>query len=495
MPGLTLFSGLTRRLSIAVPLAALAVVGCTVGPNYKRPWLPVPDQFSEIGAATQPTTRSATEPSTRPISADVQLQAFTQWWTTFDDPRLNSLIDRAIKGNFNLIAAEARLREARANRGVVASQYFPQVNAVGQYSHTRASQNVSGPSSFGVPLVNDVWQAGFDATWEIDVFGGTRRSVESADASIQAAVEDRRDVLISLFSEVALNYVELRGAQHSLAIARHNLASQQQTLSLTRSKAEGGLIPYLDVAQQEAQVATTAATIPTFETQIRQNIHRLGILIGRDPGTLSAELTPDAPIPVGPDAIPPGLPSELIRRRPDVRRAERQLAAATANIGVATADLFPKFSITGAMGDEAQQLKQLFNYSSRFYQIVPGVSWDIFDAGRVKSNIEVQNARQAQALAAYFQVILQSMQDVDDSLIAYNREQQRLASLRQAVDSNQRAVDMSTELWQKGSKDFLSVLDAQRSLFTAQDAMARSEQLVSTNLISLYKALGGGWQP
>jgi len=209
---------------------------------------------------------------------------------------------------------------------------------------------------------------------------------------------------------------------------------------------------------------------------------------------LSEELTPEAPIPVGPSSVPPGLPSELLRRRPDVRRAERQLAAATAQIGVATADLFPKFSITGALGTQAANFRQLFDYSSRTYSIAPGVTWDIFDAGRVKSNIDVQNARQVQALAAYVKTVLQSLQDVDDALVAYNREQVRLQSLRQAVQANERAVELSMELFEKGSKDFLSVLDAQRNLFAAQDAMARSEQQVAADLIALYKALGGGWE-
>ena len=295
-------------------------------------------------------------------------------------------------------------------------------------------------------------------------------------------------------SEVAVNYIQLRGAQYELEIAQKNLKSQQQTLQLTRSKAEGGLSPYLDVAQQEAQVATTAATIPTFQAAIRLNIHHLGILLGTNPGALSAELSEQAPIPVGPEGVPPGVPSDLVRRRPDVRRAERQLASQTAQIGVATADLFPQFSITGALGTEAAQFRKLFDYSSRFYSIAPGVTWDIFDAGKVQSNIDVQNAIQAQALATYRKAVLQSFQDVDDALITYNREQVRRQYLREAVAANQKSVDLSTDLFEKGSSDFLSVLDAQRSLFAAEDALAQSEQTVSTDLVALYKALGGGWE-
>ncbi|MGD0540125.1 MAG: efflux transporter outer membrane subunit [Tepidisphaeraceae bacterium] len=487
----TPLAGAKQRVAI-FPLVLLALWGCAVGPDYKQPEMKTPGQYEEIGSATRPTTRGATQVSVQPD--------YLRWWTTLNDPTLNGLIDRAVKNNPDVLAAEARIREARANRGIQASGLFPDVGAQGSYTHERESQNLPGVAAFtssgggAFPgIESDLWQAGFDATWEIDVFGGTRRAIESANYSVQAAQWDRRDVLVSLLAEVAVNYVELRGAQLELEIAQENLQSQQQTLDLTRRKAEGGLIPYLDVAQQEAQVATTASVIPTLQAQVRQTIHHLGILLGEAPGSLSDELTAAAPIPVGPASVPPGLPGELLRRRPDVRRAERQLAAATAQIGVATADLYPKFSITGAMGVESQSLKQLFDYTSRTYQIVPGVTWDIFNAGKVSSNIDVQTARQAEALQAYRKAVLQSMEDVEDSLVAYNREQVRLQSVQEAVDANQRAVDLSMELFQKGSADFLSVLDAQRSLFAAQDAQAQSEQQVSADLVALYKALGGGW--
>jgi multidrug efflux system outer membrane protein len=481
-----------RQTAVVLQLVLLALWGCAVGPDYKTPDLKTPEQYSEIGSATRPTTRGAEGG----IQAD-----YLRWWTTLNDRTLNGLIDRAVKNNPDLLAAEARIREARGNRGIQASGLFPDVGAQGSYTHSRESQNLPGLSAFtssgggAFPgIESDLWQAGFDATWEIDVFGGTRRAIESANYNVQAAEWDRRDVLVSLLAEVAVNYVELRGSQRALDIAQSNLQSQQQTLDLTRRKAEGGLIPYLDVAQQEAQVATTASAIPTLQAQIRETIHHLGILLGQDPGSLSDELSAPAPIPVGPASVPPGLPGELLRRRPDVRRAERQLAAATAEIGVATADLYPKFSITGALGVESQSLKRLFDYTSRTYEIVPGVTWDIFNAGKVTSNIGVQNARQAEALQAYRKAVLQSMSDVEDALVAYNREQVRLQSVQAAVDANQRAVALSTELFEKGSADFLSVLDAQRSLFTAEDALAQSEQQVSSDLVALYKALGGGWQ-
>ena len=490
------FLGERRKLVIAIPAAVLVLWGCAVGPDYKQPEMKTPQLYSEIGSATQPTSRSAAGGSTRPD--------YQRWWETLNDPTLNRLIDRAVQGNPDLLAAEARIREARANRGIYVSGLFPDIGAQGGYTHTRTSLNSPELAGFsaqsgGQTLPNslvesDMWQAGFDMTWEIDLFGGNRRAIESANYSVQAAVWDQRDVLVSMLAEVAVNYIELRGSQRELQLARDNLQSQQQTLELTRRKAEGGLVPYLDVAQQEAQVATTASVVPTREAQIRQTIHHLGILLGQDPGSLSEELSAVEPIPVGPPSVPPGLPGELLRRRPDVRRAERQLAAATAQIGVATADLFPQFSITGALGVGSQSLKNLFDYTSRMYDIAPGVTWDIFNAGKVTSNIHVQNERQAEALQTYRKAILQSLGDVDDALVAYNREQVRLQSLREAVAANQKAVDLSTELFEKGSADFLSVLDAQRSLFGAQDSMAQSEQQVSADLVALYKALGGGWQ-
>ena len=473
--------------------AAVVLVGCAVGPNYKQPEMHPTTQFSEIGSATQPiASTQAVAPATRPD--------YQRWWETLNDSTLNGLIKRAVQSNPNLLSAEARIRESRANRGFVASGLFPQLSATGSYATQQESQNLPGFSEIAnqgfaiAGLKSDLWQAGFDMSWELDIFGQTRRELESANYSLQAAFWDQRDVLVSLLAEVAADYIQLRGEQRELEIANVNLQSQQQTLDLTQRKAEGGLVPYLDVAQQQAQVATTASTIPSFEAAIRLSIHHLGILLGEDPGALSAELSPEAPIPVGPGSVPPSIPADLLRRRPDVRSAERQLAAATANIGVAVGDLFPKVNLTGNFGQASATPKALFDYASQTFSLGPTINWDIFDAGKVISNIKVMKARQVEALQAYRTVVLQSFSDVDDSLVTLNREQVRLEALRQSVQANQRAVDLSMELFQKGSADFLSVLDAQRSLFAAQDQMAVSEEAVSTDLVALYKALGGGWE-
>jgi len=479
----------TRWTLLMVPSLTLAILaGCKVGPDYQPPHTTLPSQFSELSAATRPTTQAAVMDQP-PIDLN-------QWWKTFNDPTLNHLVDRAINNNLDLKLATARFYEARAQRGIQIAGLFPTANAQGAYTRTRGSgSTLQGQQSaeFGFPLVTDDYNAGFDASWEIDVFGGQRRNVEAATADVYAAGEDRRDVLVSLLAEVALNYIELRGEQHTLEITNNNLVSQRQTLDLLRSQFDAGSIPYLNVAQQEAEVATTEANVPTLEAQIRQNIHHLGTLLGVDPGALSAELTPHDPVPLGPAAIPPGLPGDLLRRRADVRRAERQLAAATARIGVATADLYPKFAINGSVGLESDLLHRWFDWSSRYYSFGPSVQWQILDFGRIRSNINVNEARAQEAYFTYQKAVLQSLEAVDTALVNYNREQVRWQALSQAVASNQKAFSLADELYRKGATSYLQVLDVQRNLFAAQDALTRSEQQVALNLVALYKALGGGW--
>jgi len=341
---------------------------------------------------------------------------------------------------------------------------------------------------------SNLYQAGFDAGWEIDVFGGTRRAIEAARYGYEAQVEARRAALVTLLSEVARNYVALRGEQHELAIVQNNVASQVDTLRLTRSKFEAGIATDLDVARQEAQVASTQSQIPTLQTVIQQAIHRLSVLMNESPAALEEELALAEDLPSGPAVVPAGLPSDLVRRRPDVRQAERQLAQATANIGVAVADLFPKFNLTGALGLESLSLKTLASSKNIFWSFGPSLDWKIFSAGQVQANIRVQNARQEEALIQYRQAVLGAMSDVEDALVAYNQEQARREALKRAVESNRRATDLAKQLNQAGVVDFLNVLTAQQSLYLSEDQLAQSEQTVSTNLIALYKALGGGWE-
>jgi NodT family efflux transporter outer membrane factor (OMF) lipoprotein len=485
-------------LSVGV---GLVIGGCTVGPDYSQPRTDVVDEWGELGLSGATTQPSVVTPKAPPVLA---------WWTTFQDPLLNSLIDQAVRSNLDLRRAQARVLEARAQRRVIAADAWPDVNVNGSYTFQRNSfggiplggagsgTSGGGGGSFGGGGVGgqefDLFNVGFDSTWEIDVFGRVRRNVEAANADIEAAVEDRRDVLVSLLAEVARNYTELRSFQRQLEIARANLEAQTHTLELTRTLLLGGRATDLDVARAEAQVSRTAATIPTLEASARQSVHRLGVLLGREPMALSSELASQTPIPKPPPEVPMGVPSELLRRRPDVRRAERQLAAATARIGVATADLFPRFSLTGSLGLQSGEFKSLADYSSRFYSIGPSVSWPVFDAGRIRANIEVQNAREEQAVAGYESAVLVALRDVEDALIAYAKEQARRKTLADAAASNRRAVNLANDLFQAGRTDFLSVLQAQRDLFESDDALVQSDRAVTANLIALYKALGGGWQ-
>jgi NodT family efflux transporter outer membrane factor (OMF) lipoprotein len=504
-------------LALAGCLAAITLIGCTVGPNYAAPETPTPAGWGEIDQAvtttTAPTTTPATLPSPRP--------PVVRWWQTFNDPSLDGLIARAADSNLDLRRARARVFEARARRDVARADRLFGIDVGGSYTHSRSPSDSFGPVTGGTggaggtggggtgggtgtgtggfgggfSSEGNFYQAGFDASWELDVFGGVRRNVEAADADLAAAVEDQRDTLVSLLAEVARNYVDLRGFQRQAAIARENLAAQRETVTLTQNRLAAGVASDLEVAQAQAQAATTASTIPTLEAGARGAIHRLGVLLGTDPLALSGELSAFGPIPQPPPEIPVGLPSEILRRRPDLRRAERELAAATARVGVATADLYPRFSLTGSLGLQSSRTSELFNYSSRYWSVGPSVSWPLFDAGRIRANVRVENARQEQALLAYRQAVLTALGEVEDALVNYAKEESRRRTLVEAANANARAVRLATQLYAGGRTDFLSVLQAQRDLFATQDALVQSDRTVTTNLVALYKALGGGWQP
>jgi NodT family efflux transporter outer membrane factor (OMF) lipoprotein len=346
----------------------------------------------------------------------------------------------------------------------------------------------------GSSYEDDLQMAGFDASWEIDVFGGKRRAVEAAKARLSGAEFGQRDVLVSLLGEVARNYVDLRAYQVRLAIARQNIETQEKSLAITQNRFTNGLATDLDVQQALTVLATTRAEVPTLESQVQTTTHSLEVLLGQQPETLQTELVEAAPIPAQPPQVPVGLPSELLLRRPDVSRAERQLAAATANIGVAKSDLFPKFYLTGFAGLESASANDWFTPGSRFWSVGPTVQWRIFDAGRIRANIKVQNARQEQALAAYEQTVLTAFEEVEDNLVLYAKEQVRRRCLQDAVQASQKSLDTANRLYAGGLTDFLRVLDAERSIYQAQDSLAQSDRTISANLIALYKSLGGGWE-
>jgi len=461
--------------------ALLLLAGCTVGPDYQKPNHPIPADWTEKGTGLDPATSRVNS----------QTAAVTEWWTTFKDPELTSLIERAAQSNLDLKLAQARVREARGLQGVSTGALLPAVGAGAGYSRNRGSENVPLP---GAGKQSNFYQAGFDASWEIDVFGGIRRGIEAADAEVEASVEARRDVLVTLLAEVARNYIEVRGLQAEIAIARQNLDAQKKTLELTEARLQAGRAAELDVVRAQAQVSNTASQIPLLESLRIQGTHRLGVLLGREPGSLREELLAAAAIPAPPPEVPIGLPSELLRRRPDLRRAERELAAATARIGVATAELYPKFSLTGVFGLDSVTASDFVKWGSRAWSVGPTIQWSIFQGGRIRAKIEVENARQEQAAIVYERSILVALQEVEDALIAYANEQAHRAELSASVKANGKAVDLANQRYTQGLVDFLSVLDAQRSLYASQDALVRSERRISEHLIALYKALGGGWQ-
>jgi NodT family efflux transporter outer membrane factor (OMF) lipoprotein len=471
----------------AVALLAFLAAGCanvpSVGPDYHAPETKTPAHWSEPLTGGETNSAAAT----------------TAWWKNFRDPELNSLISRAAQSNLDLKIAQARVREARAQYRITAADFWPTVDASGSYARQRESQNqpLIGPGDHlppGVPFENSFYQSGFDASWEIDVFGGKRRVTEAATAQVAATQFGEREVLVTLLGEVARNYVEARSYQRRLEIARDNIRAQEQSLAIVQNRFTNGLTSDLDVQQASTVLATTRAIVPALETALAASMRRLGILLGQTPESLETELSAVAPIPAAPPVVPVGLPSELLLRRPDVALAERQLAAATANIGVAKANLFPKFYLTGVAGFQGVSADDWFTSGSRFWSVGPSVQWRIFDAGRIRANIKVQNARQEQALASYEQTALSAFEDVEDAMTAYAKEQIRRQSLEDAVKSSEESLRLANQLYANGLSNFINVLDAERSLYQAEDALVQSDRAISANLIALYKSLGGGWE-
>jgi NodT family efflux transporter outer membrane factor (OMF) lipoprotein len=462
---LILFRFLQKPVRLSILCFCLtALTGCAVGPNYKPSQPDVSGKW--VGSAGQ-----------------AQAQNIAEWWTTFGDPNLTSLIERAVKSNLDLKQAQLRIRQARAARGVVASGFWPAADLSGSSTRSRS----------GAASASNLYQAGLDAIWELDIFGGVRRSIEAADADFQAALEDRRDVLVTLTAEVALNYIDLRGYQQQIIIAQNNLNAQRHSAELTRQRFEGGFVGALDVANANAQVATTASQIPLLEASVWQTIYSLSVLLGQQPVALLDELLPTSTIPAAPPSVPAGVPSDLLRRRPDIRRAEAQIHAETARIGVAVADLFPKVSLSGSVGFRDNKLNSLTDGKNRFWSFGPSIDLPIFSAGRIQSNIELQKAIQEQSFITYKQTVLTALQEVENALIASTKEQEHRSALIEAVANNRKAMELATKLYTEGQTDFLNVLTAQGALYSSEDALVRSNRTVSTNLVALYKALGGGW--
>ncbi|WGS84029.1 efflux transporter outer membrane subunit [Methylomonas sp. UP202] len=471
-----------KTKAVIPALFTLLTSGCVVGPDYQPPNSNMPAQWSD--ASSKEITHQNDQPG--------------DWWKLFHDDKLNSLIERAVKANLDLHIAESRVRQARAQQGFAEADLWPTLSASGSYARQKQSEHQpilgSLPKSSNIPFENDVYKAGFDATWEIDLFGGKRRAVEAATAALTATEYGRRDVLVSLLSEVARYYALTRGAQRQLAILQNQINAQEETVNIIRSRVNHGTAAELELQRSIALLASIESQAPAIETSIQSSIHRLGVLLAQSPNGLNAELAATAAIPAPPPQVPVGLPSDLLRRRPDVLQAERLLAAETARIGQVKAELFPKFSLTGSLGAISISPSDFFLPGSRTWSIGPTVQWRIFDSGRVLANINAQTEAQDQALLNYQKIVLTSFEEVENALVAYAKEQEHYRLLEQEVSANQTAADLAKQRYVKGWSSYLDLLDAQRTLYVSQDERVRSERTVTLNLVALYKALGGGWE-
>jgi len=457
-----------------VPVLAVVLAGCAVGPNYKAPETSVSPAFAH---GSQPGL-STNAPA-------------VFWWRSFNDATLDSLIDTAISTNIDLRIATANLREARALRRLANFDFGPTITAGAGYANQRLGSVTLPP---GVPRDVEIYDAGFDATWELDIFGRVRRSTEAARAQAQAAEAARREVLISVIAEVARNYFDLRGTQNQLYVAKRNATNQSETLRITQLRLEGGRGTQLDVARAQAQLSSTLAIVPPLEAEIARVIHRLSVLTGRQPGALLERLSRATPMPNAPELVALGDPTQLLRRRPDVRVAERDLHAATARIGVATADLFPRVTFIGRIGVEAETFSGLTQAGSDTWSFGPRITWAALDIGRVQARIQAAGARAEGQLANYERTVLGALEETENALVEWGRVQARHDYLRQSVQSSEEAVTLARERYDAGAADFLNVLDAERVLLEGQNQLAASQTRTATALVAVYKALGAGWE-
>jgi NodT family efflux transporter outer membrane factor (OMF) lipoprotein len=493
---------------LLLPLFA-ALPACTVGPDYHPPAMPTPKHWVE----TQPLSPSPPPGGGRgfsPQSPEGNIAELAHWWHGFNDGKLNSLIARALQGNLDVQAADARLSASRAQIAATAAGLWPRLNASGGYQRERLSPNalkgilggafeggesttglLSSLGPIGTPF--NLFQAGFDSSWELDIFGGIKRQQEAALANAEALEESRRDLRITLTAEVARHYLELIALQRRLQIARQRVDIQRQILSLAGNAYDEGLASALDVKRSTTELETVASAVPAIKSQIKNTRHGLALLLGLQPGALERELANlKADIPP-PPTLAVGAPADLLRRRPDIRRAERTVASANAFVGAAVAELFPKITLTGSVGLQSQDVSDFASFSSGFYGFGPRLSLPIFQAGRLLANIDIQEAKTAEALKAYEKTVLTAFREVEDSLAAMNGTYQRTQALLAAETSARLSFAAATAIYTEGETELQAVLDTQRTWFDVQEQLVQSQLAWATGHIALFKALGGGW--
>ncbi|CDY78151.1 Outer membrane component of tripartite multidrug resistance system [Caballeronia glathei] len=499
-----------REFSIRTPVLAVllctALTGCLVGPDFERPQTSTPDVFDR--------TQSA-QASSRAIEAEFS----PEWWTLFNDPILDSLEKQLTDANLDVAAASARLRQSRAEQRIVGAEEYPTLTGAASYYRERGSpngilsllgvtptggqvQSAAGDTPLGVaPLPGskgspayDLYQFGFDASWELDFWGRVRRGVEAATALSEASYEDRNSILLSARAELARDYVQLRDTQALLEIARQNLGIARDAVKLTETRVREGVTTELDVANASAQAESIESLIPTLESRSATTINAIGVLLAREPGALRQMLGEPHDVPALPEQVPIGVPSELVQRRPDIRRAEAQLHAATAAIGMAKADFYPRISLNGSAGFQSLQLSNLADWASGQFVIGPSISLPIFEGGRLKGTLHLREAQQQEAAIVYKRTVLQAWREVDDALVVYDAEQRRRDRLKAVVSLNQRALSIARQRYKAGAVDFLDVLNVQKQLLDAQSKLEQSKADAAANLITLCKVLGGGWE-
>jgi outer membrane protein, multidrug efflux system len=464
------------KMSLA-PLAAAILAACAVGPNYHAPETKVATSFDNV----EPTT----------YSADAAATNVAEFWTGFHDAELDKLVNDALAANHDLRIAITRVREARALRRDSAFDLGPSINAGGGYTKTRTAIINTLP---GAPRESELYDAGFDAFWELDFFGRVRRGLEASNAELGSVEASARDAQVIVTAEVTRTYFELRGEQQQLDVARRNVANQQDTRNLAQVRLDAGSGTEFDTARAQAQLSATLGTIAPLEAAVARSIHRLSVLIGKEPGALRAELTPPQDLPPLPGIVPVGDPAGLLRRRPDIRIAERDLAGATARVGVAVADLFPRVTFTGNAGYVATESGALSDSGSDTWTLAPGISWAIFDLGHVQARIGAAKWRKEGAVLRYEQTVLKALEETENSLITHARARERLVHDEEAVRASNTAAGLARVRYENGASDFLAVLDAERNQLVSEDQLARSRTDAATSLIAVYKSLGGGWE-
>ena len=480
-----------RRRALVACLVMGALTACTVGPNYEKPEIATPATFTEASS----TARTAVS------AADADL---SQWWTQFDDPLLTWLIHRGLAGNPDLAAAASRIREARQQEIIAGAAEYPSLSATGNAITFNSNRNSEASNSGGsgaggapqgltLPGHANLYSAGFDATWEVDLFGGTRRARESARDTTQAQAWAEHDGEVSLTAEVANDYLTLRALQARITLGQAELERQKGVFNLIGARRRTGFVTNLDVNQQSSVVATAAAQIPQLEAQARGEIHALGVLIGEPPEALAAQLGVPGAIPPPPPTLPTGLPSELLRRRPDVREAERRLAASNARIGEQIANLYPKLELIGLASFASNSIGDLLSADNFASAAVGMASQPIFDAGRRRASVRVAQEETVQAALAYRSAVLVALRDVEDALARYKAEETRRQALARAVTAAQGSLSIAQDQYRTGFVTFINVYQAQITLFNAQDQLTQSDGQIATDLVSIYKALGGGW--